>query len=45
MKKLPFDVTIELDGWELFWAFLSVGGDQSGLADLRNCLALKGLEP
>ncbi len=35
MQKLPFEVTIELDGWELFWAFLSVGEDHSGLADLR----------
>jgi len=35
MHKLPFEVTIELEGWELFWAFLSVGEDQSGLADLR----------
>jgi DNA/RNA-binding domain of Phe-tRNA-synthetase-like protein len=35
MQQLPFEVTIELDGWNLFWAFLSVGEDQSGLADLR----------
>lgn len=35
MEKLPFDVKIELDGWELFWAFLSVGEDQSRLAGLR----------
>jgi DNA/RNA-binding domain of Phe-tRNA-synthetase-like protein len=35
MGKLPFDVKIELDGWELLWAFLSVGEDQSGLAELR----------
>jgi len=34
MQKLPFEVTIELDGWELFWAFLTVG-EGSGLADLR----------
>lgn len=39
MKKLPFEVTIELDGWELFWAFLSVGKDQSGLAELRTRVA------
>jgi DNA/RNA-binding domain of Phe-tRNA-synthetase-like protein len=39
MEKLPFDVTIELEGWELLWAFLSVGGDQSGLADLRTRVA------
>jgi DNA/RNA-binding domain of Phe-tRNA-synthetase-like protein len=36
MKNLPFDVSVELDGWTLFWAFLSVGEDQGGLADLRN---------
>jgi len=35
MKKLPFDVRVELEGWELFWAFVSVGENQSGLADLR----------
>ena len=35
MQKLPFELKIELDGWDLFWAFLSVGEDQSGLADLR----------
>lgn len=36
MKNLPFDVSVELDGWTLFWASLSVGEDQGGLADLRN---------
>jgi DNA/RNA-binding domain of Phe-tRNA-synthetase-like protein len=35
MEKLPFDVRVELDGWELFWAFVSVGDDQSGLDELR----------
>jgi DNA/RNA-binding domain of Phe-tRNA-synthetase-like protein len=35
MEKLPFDVKVELDGWELFWASLTVGSDQSGLAGLR----------
>jgi DNA/RNA-binding domain of Phe-tRNA-synthetase-like protein len=35
MEKLPFDVRVELEGWELFWGFLSIGDDQSGLADLR----------
>jgi len=39
MQKLPFGVTIELEGWELFWAFLTVGEDQSDLADLRNRVA------
>jgi len=39
MQKLPFDVTIKLDGWDLFWAFLTVGEDQSGLADLRTRVA------
>jgi DNA/RNA-binding domain of Phe-tRNA-synthetase-like protein len=39
MEKLPFDVTVELDGWELFWAFLTVGEDQSGLANLRTRVA------
>ncbi len=35
MKALPFNVHVELNGWTLFWAFVSVGGDQSGLAELR----------
>jgi DNA/RNA-binding domain of Phe-tRNA-synthetase-like protein len=35
METLPFEVRVELDGWGLFWAFLTVGKDQSGLADLR----------
>jgi DNA/RNA-binding domain of Phe-tRNA-synthetase-like protein len=35
MEKLPFDVRMELDGWELFWAFMTVGEDHSGLAGLR----------
>jgi DNA/RNA-binding domain of Phe-tRNA-synthetase-like protein len=35
MESLPFEVRVELDGWELFWAFLTVGDDHSGLADLR----------
>ncbi|MCW8984460.1 MAG: phenylalanine--tRNA ligase beta subunit-related protein [Thermoanaerobaculales bacterium] len=35
MRDLPFEVRIELGGWELFWAYLTVGEDQSGLADLR----------
>lgn len=39
MHRLPFQVKIELDGWELFWAFLSVGEDLSGLSDLRTRVA------
>ena len=39
MEKLPFDVRVELDGWELFWAFVSVGEDHSRLADLRTRVA------
>jgi DNA/RNA-binding domain of Phe-tRNA-synthetase-like protein len=39
MKKLPFDVRVELDGWKLFWAFVSAGDDHSGLADLRTRVA------
>jgi DNA/RNA-binding domain of Phe-tRNA-synthetase-like protein len=35
MEKLPFEVSVELEGWTLFWAFLTVGEDHSGLADLR----------
>jgi DNA/RNA-binding domain of Phe-tRNA-synthetase-like protein len=35
MNMLPFDVRVELEGWELFWAFVSVGEDQSGLPELR----------
>lgn len=39
MKQLPFNVKIELEGWELFWAFVSVGDDQSGLVGLRDRVA------
>ena len=39
MQKLPFQVTIELEGWALFWAFLTVGEDQGNLADLRTRVA------
>jgi len=35
MEALPFDVRVELDGWELFWAFLTVGEERGGLSDLR----------
>ncbi|MDH3816176.1 MAG: phenylalanine--tRNA ligase beta subunit-related protein [Acidobacteriota bacterium] len=35
MQNLTFEVKMELDGWDLFWAHLTVGEDQSGLADLR----------
>jgi len=35
MESLPFEVRIEMDGWDLFWAFLTVGEDRSGLSDLR----------
>lgn len=35
MESLPFDLRVDLDGWELFWALLVVGEDQSGLGDLR----------
>jgi DNA/RNA-binding domain of Phe-tRNA-synthetase-like protein len=39
MRHLPFNVKIELDGWVLFWAFVSVGEDQGGLPDLRRRVA------
>ena len=39
MKSLPFEVRVELDGWTLFWAFLSVGEEQSGLPNLRDRVA------
>jgi DNA/RNA-binding domain of Phe-tRNA-synthetase-like protein len=35
MQALPFEVRVELDGWELFWAYLTVGEDRGGLEDLR----------
>ena len=35
MEKLPFDLKVELEDWTLFWAFLTVGDDQRGLAELR----------
>ncbi len=39
MQKPPFSLRVDLDGWELFWAFLEVGEDQSGLPDLRKRVA------
>lgn len=35
MKTRPFDVRVELEGWELFWARVECGGDHSGLSALR----------
>jgi DNA/RNA-binding domain of Phe-tRNA-synthetase-like protein len=39
MRTLPFDVTIDLEGWELLWAFLAVGDEQKRLAELRSRIA------
>lgn len=39
MTTTPFSVRFELDGWELFWAFLEVGEDQTGLSGLRQRVA------
>jgi len=39
MEKPPFDIRVEVDGWELFWAFVSVGEDQGRLATLRTRVA------
>jgi len=41
MQNLTFEVKMELDGWDLFWAHLTVGEDQSGLADLQMRVASK----
>jgi len=41
MQNLTFEVKMELDGWELFWGFLKVGENQSGLADLQMRVASK----
>ena len=35
MKTRPFDIRVELDGWELFWARVEYGGDHSGLEAVR----------
>ena len=35
MKTRPFDVRVELEGWELFWARVECCGDHSGLSALR----------
>ena len=35
MKTRPFDIRVELDGWELFWARVECGGDHSGLGAVR----------
>jgi len=40
MTKLPFDVRFELEGWELFWAFLEVKDhNATGLEALRSQVA------
>jgi DNA/RNA-binding domain of Phe-tRNA-synthetase-like protein len=39
MEKMPFSLQVDLDGWELFWAFLEVGEDQTGLPGLRQRVA------
>lgn len=39
MESLPFDVELGLEGWQLFWAHVSVGTDQSGLPILRQRVA------
>jgi len=35
MDTLPFDVRVELDGWELFWARVASGRDHGGLDAVR----------
>ncbi|MCD4748468.1 MAG: hypothetical protein K8R59_03765, partial [Thermoanaerobaculales bacterium] len=45
MTHLPFDVCFELDGWELFWAFLEViDEDAPGLPALRTRVAAAARE-
>lgn len=39
MDTTPFVVHVELEGWELFWARFEIGGDGSGLAELRRRVA------
>jgi DNA/RNA-binding domain of Phe-tRNA-synthetase-like protein len=39
METTPFNVRVDLEGWELFWALLEIGGDGSGLGDLRRRIA------
>ncbi len=39
METLPFEVRVELYGWDLFWAFLAVGDRQNELAELRSRIA------
>lgn len=35
MNTAPFDVRVELEGWELFWARLASGGDHGELPAVR----------
>lgn len=39
MKSLPFDVQVELEGWTILWAFMTVEGDSSGLSAIRARIA------
>ncbi len=34
LERLPFEVTVELDGWSLFWALLERSGDSGSFAEL-----------
>jgi DNA/RNA-binding domain of Phe-tRNA-synthetase-like protein len=45
MKRLPFNVTMELDGWRLFWARLVIGApDAATLDELRVKVADRAVE-
>ena len=39
MQHLPFNVKIDLDGWELFWALVMVGDDRGNLPGIRKRVA------
>ena len=39
MKSLPFDVQVELEGWTILWAFMTIEGDSSGLSAIRARIA------
>ena len=39
MLKIPFELINELEGWNLFWAFVECGEEHLGLAELRTRVA------
>ncbi len=39
MESLPFDVRVDLEGWMILWAYMTVEGDTGGLSAVRTRVA------